>query len=645
VAPPLTAAHGAEIAALAATSDGRAIASADRLGGIRLWTTLDGTHEPVVIRGTAPRAIALMRDGDGFAIGTLDAAGVVHLIRTRGNGAVHSRLSVAGEQPATEITSTAEGLLIVRADQTVELVDLGGTPRSRLTPEPGTHVDSLVTRGGQVLALIQEDKVMFGRWIEVDHGARWGKTTPRLPFKIAHAVLSPSGDRLAASRPRSLHPVLIDLATGAALKTPLCVTKGWPRENDDEADESALLRNNNAPFPLGFLTDKVVACSVMTALVWWNTEGTEQPSLAGSFAIGTMPTVTTDLAVVMGTGPSLSMLSPDVNRFLGYGMHNLASMHASAAGVLVDGADQQSILLDGGLRERARFEVTRGRADWLDALAIDDRYAIAVVGRRSLERRETGAQIAVFDGVARAVIQLLPYAARDKEVSYEPSTGWLSTSDGAMSVLVRFDPKTHTFGPPVMVGTGQSPTRAVLLDPRLSGGIAALVFDQVTDGVLVGELREAELRPGTTVQPRTTYRVPGELRAVDRAGHVYAHGPADHDDVVVFARGVAGARLPGVAALTLRPSPDGARIAAFQAPRLVLLSAAGEVRWDSAVWSGNDLDWTSSGELVMQFPSGIARIDLETGGFAERRCGWGFGLSDQLVDAGAVAASICDAER
>src|SRR5262249_52607507 len=159
-----------------------------------------------------------------------DPAGVVHLIRTRADGAVTRRTNVAGDQPATEITSTAEGLLVVRADQTVELIDATGTPRSRLTPEPGTHLDSLVSRGSLVLALIEEDKQTYGRWIVVDHGARWGETTPRLPFKVAHAVLSPSGDHLAVTRPRSVHPALIDLATGAALKAALCVTRQFPHD-------------------------------------------------------------------------------------------------------------------------------------------------------------------------------------------------------------------------------------------------------------------------------------------------------------------------------------------------------------------------------------------------------------------------------
>src|SRR5438874_2145087 len=61
--PPLTAAHGAEIVALGVTIDGEAVASADRLGGLRLWPALDGTREPIVIQGTAARAVALARNG------------------------------------------------------------------------------------------------------------------------------------------------------------------------------------------------------------------------------------------------------------------------------------------------------------------------------------------------------------------------------------------------------------------------------------------------------------------------------------------------------------------------------------------------------------------------------------------------------
>src|SRR5215468_2283895 len=236
--PPLSAAHGADITVLGITSDGLAAATADRQGGIRLWSVLDGTREPVVIQGTPPRVIALLRDGDGFAIGMLDAAGGVRVVRTTVAGAVLGRATARGEVAATELAASAEGLLILRADQTIELVDAGGALRSRLVSEPGTHIARLVARGGRVLALVAEDKQLHGRWIVVDHGARWGGDTPNLPFPIRNAVLSPSGELLAVTRPRSVHPALIDLAHGTARKVPLCVARRWPHENgDDSVDE------------------------------------------------------------------------------------------------------------------------------------------------------------------------------------------------------------------------------------------------------------------------------------------------------------------------------------------------------------------------------------------------------------------------
>jgi hypothetical protein len=642
--PPRSAPHGSEIVALGVTADGGAVATTDRLGGIRLWTTLDGTREPVVIQGTAARSIALWRDGDGFALATLDAAGGVHVVQTTTAGAVRGRATVTGG-PITEMASTPEGLLILRADQALELVDAGGVLRSRLTPEPGTRIDSLVARSGRVLALVQEDKQLRGRWVVVHHGAHWGDATPRLPFKIGHAVLSPAGDLLAVSRPRSLHPALIDLTNGTARKVPLCVTKQWPHEDGEDRDEGELLRSDNAPLPLGFLTANLVACAVMGQLTWWDVDGSQHTSGAGSFPITRLPIAMTDRALVTSAGTNLALASPELNQFLGYGVHDLSGLRITPGVVTVSGPDQQSMVLDDGLRERARFELGRSRSGWLDFVPIDERYGVAVAVRRSLDRRTSSFQLAVFDGVAQAVHQMLPYQARDKNVAYAPETHLLATSDNAMAMLLRFDPASHTFGSPLRVGTAIAPSKLVVLDPRLSLGVAALAIDQVSDGLLVGELRDDELRPGATIQARTTYRVPGELRAVDRAGHLYVHRKDDHDDVVVFARDLAVARLPGVADMALHPNADGSRIAAFQSPRLVMLSSSGEVRWDSAQWSGSELDWTAAGDLIVEFPTGVARIDLDTGELADRRCGWRFGLSEQALETRHHGPSICDVER
>jgi hypothetical protein len=640
--PPLTAAHGAEITTLATTADGDAVVSADRLGGIRLWPALDGTREPVVIQGPAPRSITLARDGDGFVIGVLDAAGGVQLIRASAAGAVRGRATPTRGQPALEIAGTSEGLLVLRADQAIELVAADGALRTRLTPDPGSHVTSLVARGDRVLALVQEDRQLHGRWIVIDHGARWGTVTPKLPFKPARAVLSPDGALLAASRTRDLHPSLIDVATGVARKAPLCVTRGWPREDGHGSGIPELLRGDNPPTPLGFLSNTVVACSVIGSLIWWNVSGTMADTMVGAIHVAGAHSAVSTRGLIAGVGPSLAISTPSSNQFLGYGLHDVARLSTGAGGVLL-GGEQHAFVLDAGLRERARLELGRAGLDASDAVLVDERYAITTTTVRAIKRPHN--QLAVFDGVTRTVHQRLPYETSNVRVAYEPTTRLLATNDGARSLLVRFDPVSHTFGPPVQIGSAIMTSRLALVDPALGGGVVALTIDHASDGVLVGELRDAELTPGQLAQPRTTYRVPGELRAVDRAGRLYMRLAEAPDDVVIYTRGERGARLAGMGELSVRPNADGSLIAAFEAPRLALLGADGVARWDTAHWSGTEVGWTAGGELLVAFVAAVGRVDLATGALAERRCGWGFGLSDQPHETGRGEASICDAAR
>src|SRR5262249_45366730 len=181
-------------------------------------------------------------------------------------------------------------------------------------------------------------------------------------------------------------------------------------------------------------TDDVVACAVMTQLIWWNTDGTERPAMAGRFPVAILPMAMTDGALVVGVGTSLGFATPDAHRFLGYSVHDLTGLRVTPRGVLVGGSDQQSVLLDldpgldpgQRLRERARFELSRNRSDWLDVVPIDERYAIVTLQRRLLDRRDTAFQVAVFDGLTTTVHQLLPYRARNREVSYDPASRLLT---------------------------------------------------------------------------------------------------------------------------------------------------------------------------------------------------------------------------
>ncbi len=263
---PLTAPHGAEITVLAGLEDGSALVTADLRGGLRLWPALDGTREPVVVSAPVARSLALLRDGDGFAIGVLDAAGGLHVIRTSGAGAIRQRITVPGGAAVTQLEATTTRLLALRADQTIDVIGPAGASVARLPAEPGSHVDLIATRGDRALALILEDKRVHGRWIELSAGAAWGAATGNIEGKVASAVLSPDGTLLAINRPRGVHPAVFDLAAGALRPTPLCVAKGWPRSDGFEMDEPELLREGTAPLVLGFVSDGIVACSVLSQL-------------------------------------------------------------------------------------------------------------------------------------------------------------------------------------------------------------------------------------------------------------------------------------------------------------------------------------------------------------------------------------------
>ena len=637
-AGPITAPHGSDIIALATLDDGSAVVSADLHGGLRLWPVLDGTREPAVIIAPAAKSLALVRDGDGFAIAVRDAAGGLHVIRTAGSGAVRERITVAGDAAVTELDATTERLLALRADQTIDVIAPTGVTVARLTAEPGSHVDAIVTRGRRALALLLEDKQVHGRWIELASGAAWGGLTGKIPGKVASAALSPGGALLAINRPRSIHPQLFDLAHGKPLDTPLCVAKGWPQSEGFQMDEAELLREGTAPVALGFFADGIVACSVMTQLTWWSTGGEAITSRAASMTLGASPVAVTSSAVMMGQGGSLGISTIVQTRFLGYGLHSIAHLHTGPGGALVS-SDSATVELDGGLALRTRFETGRGRSDWADAIPLDDRFALTLRPQRSYHPEQFA--LAVFDGAAGTEHQALPYDVRTTELSYEPSTRLLATDDGGNAILVQLDPEGHTFGAPTRIGDRSLAGKLRAIAPALSDGVAALKIDDATGAIKVSEIDLADVVPGGVATPARSYRVPGELRAVDRAGRLYMRD-SEQGDVTIYRRGVPVGTLRGMAALSLRPNADGSRIAAYVAPRLVLLDGAGRVLWDVQHWDNRDVGWLADGRLVAAFTTGMAAVDLANGSLVQRRCGWSFGLSEQGFDQDQPTASLCD---
>jgi len=92
-----------------------------------------------------------------------------------------------------------------------------------------------------------------------------------------------------------------------------------------------------------------------------------------------------------------------------------------------------------------------------------------------------------------------------------------------------------------------------------------------------------------------------------------------------------------------RPSPDGKWVAEVgRDGRMTLRDAAGAEQWIVSAGGASDVVWNARGELVA-YGDGIARVDLATGAWLERQCGWWFGLWDYDDDrADAMSSLMCE---
>ena len=637
---PPTASHGSTIVHIAVTEDGRAAISSDQQGALRLWPVLDGTREPVVLRGAEPAGLAIARDGDGFVVADHDAASGVELIRVGPGGDLRGRAALGRDPEVLQVELVGGAALVLRADRVIEIVAFDGTVRTRLVPEPGTRTRSLIARAGRVLALLDVGSELRGRWIDVEATrATWGARTRPLPFDPTRAIaMSPDHRRLVGSKPGASHtPLIVDLASDTAGLHLMCVLA------DAQPDPFKFDSDDILPTALGFVDARTVACATNGLLSYWGTNG--------EAAAPTGPEITTvgvehafgDGVVVAGLGHQLGLYTPRAVHYLGYGFRELTNVRVVPTGLLIGKGDHKPILLDAALRERARFALPVQAGDWTDLVPLDDRYLLTVSTRpMSADAWGNAYQVSVYDAVTQSIHQLLPNRAAGGDLVYEPATQLLVSSDGGKHLLLRFDPRTHSFGARTELATTAIVRRIQLTDPAISDGLAALALRDADGAVLVDELGADDVT-GATIAARASFRIAGELRAVDRAGQLYVHGPTDGDAITVVRHGIVIAKLAGAAPLALRPSPDGATVAGLGSQRIALYSTTGTLRWQAAAWGATDVLWALDGALIARYAGALATLDPTTGELAQRQCGWGFGLAETPFETSTTTPNVCDA--
>ncbi|MFN0249192.1 MAG: hypothetical protein ACKV2T_20075 [Kofleriaceae bacterium] len=411
---------------LAVTEDGSAAITSDVGHSVRLWPTLDGKREPLVVSLTAPSSLAIARDGDAFVVGTVDAIGQLQIVTLTNTAEVTRRLDVALSRPVVAIHATTSGFVALRDDRVVTILDLAGAVQAELASDPGEYVASIAVQGDRALAFVESEDVVRGRWIDLA-SATWGSSTVALPFRTGDGIaLSPDLERVAGLRKRGVAIVVATLSSGKVVAT----------YGDISTDTRVI----------GFRGRSLVIGSVERT---WLADDPQSDlfSMPFAFARGKL---------LGGHGSSIAVYASDATTYVGYRMSLVTQMHATQSGFSAsDGASV--VALDRQFRTRAAFDVAHTSPHLTQITLVDGEHALGT----SYQQNRGLYLISTTQKTTTLVATLV------HTFELEPTTRLLRYHREGYDYLARFDPKTAAFGPAVEFAKSVT---LVLLDPTHANG-------------------------------------------------------------------------------------------------------------------------------------------------------------------------------
>jgi len=585
-------------AALAtATEDGTAAVTANTSGAIRLWPSLDGSREPVVVVGPRPVALAIARDGQDLALADLDLAGSLDVLQLSASGEPRSRAHIQAPRPFTAVVAVTTGFVATTDDQRLEVFSLDGTARGALTPEPGTRLGAVVTRRGRALALFASREGAFARWLELDGVPAWGATTGKLPIDpFARAALSPDHRHLLAMYPPLHTAAYVDLTTGKAFALP----SGY------EDQPAAML-------PIGFTGPHQVAVENLGdgQIAWWDGKATHQgyaPSRGGPPG---PPALAVDGRVLVAELTHLVLDTPVATQFLGYELGDLERAQPVQGGWLLVSWSNYGHLVrtDAHFRERERIDLPALDGELTSVTPVDEHELIVT------SRQDSAVGVYSVDLRDRATTRL----STGVYLSYEARSHVLAVIDDGRIDFARYDPDSGRFGSVASVpGTRPHPHNLVYLtDPAQAHGVLAVIVTTAEHGAHLNEVRAL----CETCEPWLSLGPDVELPAGKWLDALPVYGIVAEPNRAI--------------------SPDGKRVAELADGR-IRLRERGKLRWTANAYGAAKLVWNARGELFA-LGAGTARIDTATGELRERQCGWRFGLYHERLTTQVNAPLICDA--
>ncbi|HEY5950335.1 MAG TPA: hypothetical protein VIV40_32800 [Kofleriaceae bacterium] len=605
VEPPLTAGHGAAIELVAITDDGSAAVTQDAIGGTRLWPTLDGTREPIVLRVPMATQLSIGRAGDSFVIASLDEGGGAEVVHVASSGRVIERTSIAPEPPIRSIVVASQGVIAARADQTLAILTPSGEAIARLEAPAASRISFVIARGAHTLVLFAHDNTTNGRWLD---GTGWGGVTPDFQLDpISFAALSPSGTRLLIDFETA--PYVIDLETGK------------------------IVDSYRAGMPLGFCDDDTLL-QLKAGRVVWQQLGDKYGGVVEEIEPAVEPIAVANGIAVSPQGSSLALHARDKIVQLGYRVSDIAGMHVTAGGVLVTAPDRHALMLDRSLAALRSLELPADTRVLADLQPIDDRFAIETDTYKGM----SWWSLSVVD-LHRATTWQAPQSALVRgDIRYEPASRLLEITDPQASYLLPWNPKLHSFDTWYRLEGG--PQDVHLLAPAANDGLVAIATRPEGHKLEINEFHGDDLKIGSAIRPRRHYFVEGFAVGVDRIGHVYV---IDHGDLVIYSHGSETSRIHDVGDLRVSAQPSGSYIALFGDSRIRMYDVKGTPLWAIAAPLAQQITWLDD-ELLVDYAGGLGKIDAATGALNKKVCGWSFGLSALSRNDVLAGDSICDAQ-
>ena len=627
------------LSAVAVTDEGDAAISADDLGDMRLWPSLDGRREPVPLRGAHPVEIALGHVGDDLIAPALDAAGFVTLLRFSRDGGMIDRQQLPGDVRAIEAIVAGELVLVRRADQTIEAYDATGAPRGRLVPPPGEQIGQLVARHGAVLAVTGgDDGFRTLRAIDVKPtdatAIAWGKTVA-LPVPVDRVALSPMLDRIA-------------IVSAIDAMVTIYTLDGMKKLGEIDGTNAG-----GQTFALGFIDDNHLAID-RGALQWWTApatasgsgSGSSTGSDSGSGGINEMPqqSVPTvrferggrmslqnesaigDGVVVGSANNALQLTTPEHTQWLGY--KDIPNGQLTPVGDLfATSPDSRRIVwVDRDLRVVRSFEPDQSQPGrWMmPPAALGDHHVVmATVSETAMtfelaDASKAGASVQIGDSIPASGIGQI-------EVVHD--TLLMHAPDGQTVLRYHVDVgnESATKLAPVALPLG---VIVRWVDPDRNDGVFAYASLPRDDGYHVATFREGKPGSTATIQPTVDKASHGYVFAFDDSGHSFTFTGTG-----IEIRDRSGATTTTVNATGISNvgtvSPDGKAIAFLGNHEVIGLDVKSGERWRVPLWQPTSVTYTSDGARVLVgTPTGFVILDAATGKRLDARCGWSFGLWD-----------------